>query len=398
MITFPPPTMPRPNPNHPHPGARTNLITPTTLPAPLLRTAALLSFVPALPLCVAHGALSRDVVPALGLVPLFFSAAVSLFLVLRARSQGARDGAGGVGVGVGAKGKGVVGRRLGGERDLEGLQGLEGLVAAARRRGGDDEGEERGEESGLGLGEEEEEDYGDDEGGGDGGSVFTHRILVFVVDVVLATGLMVVLVFTWIRTGRKGDRRPQLAMLAAYATMPLLVNFLIHSYLAARELVAGLAIPGLVEYTAWRVVPADCPHCGNRLRPDSLPPIPWYETVSRPKVSLPRITAPSIPRPSLPSFSVPKFSGLKGPREWKAPAWMRGRNPDASLFVDDEQNERDRYRDDPDAPFEGPSSTTTAVAIGSAVPDPVEVVVGKKDKKTKNSPSPAHAEDDVAAW
>ncbi|KAH6850471.1 hypothetical protein B0I37DRAFT_371706 [Chaetomium sp. MPI-CAGE-AT-0009] len=210
---------------------------------------------------------------------------------------------------------------------------------------------------------------------------------------------MVVLVFTWIRTGRQGDMRPELAMLAAYCTMPLLANFLIHSYLAARELVAGLAVPGLVEYTAWRVVPADCPHCGHRLRPDSLPPIPWYETVSRPKVSLPQIKPPSLPRPSLPTFSVPKFSGLKGPREWKVPNWMKGRTPDASLFVDDEQNERDRYRDDPDALFEGPSNTTTAVATGSAGYDPVEeVVVGKKDKKTKNSPSLAHAEDVMGEW
>jgi hypothetical protein len=54
--------------------------------------------------------------------------------------------------------------------------------------------------------------------------VLTHRILVFVVDVILAAGLMVVLVFTWIRTGHKGSKRPELAMLAAYSTMPLLAN------------------------------------------------------------------------------------------------------------------------------------------------------------------------------
>lgn len=78
---------------------------------------------------------------------------------------------------------------------------------------------------------------------------------------------------------------------------------------------------------------------------------------------------------------------------------MRGRNADASLFIDDEQNERDRYRDDPDAPFEGPPSTTTAVATGSAGPDPVEeVVVGKKDKKTRGSSTPAHVDDEVAIW
>ncbi|KAH6641300.1 hypothetical protein F5144DRAFT_127713 [Chaetomium tenue] len=401
-------TMPRlnPNPNHDPHTTTTPTPTPTTLPAPLLRTTALLTFVPALPLCITHGALSRDIVPALGLVPLFFSSAVSLGLVLSARRRsrsgsdggGGEDGGGVGGVGgEGGKGKGAS-RRLGGEAGLEGLVAASSAAAAAARgRGGDEWEEEGGEESGLGVGEEE--DYEDGGGGGRRGSVLTHRILVFVVDVVLAAALMVVLVFTWIRTGHVGDRRPELAMLAAYSTMPLLANFLIHSYLAARELVAGLAIPGLVEYTAWRVVPADCPHCGHRLRPDALPPIPWYETVSRPKVSLPRITAPSISRPSLPAISVPKLSGFKGPREWKAPNWMRGRNADASLFIDDEQNERDRYRDDPDAPFEGPPSTTTAVATGSAGPDSVEqVVVGKKDKKTRGSSTPAHVDDEVAIW
>lgn len=232
-------TLPRHNPN-PNPDNPTNhhhnphspsssgaILTPTTLPAPLLRTAALLAFVPALPLCVTHGALSRDVVPALGLVPLFFSAAVSLFLVLSARSR-SRSGAGvgGVGGGDGAEvgaGKGkAVSRRLGGEG-----RGMEGLIAASaaaasRGRGGDEWAEEVGGDSELGL--EGEDDYEEDGGGGGRGSVLTHRILVFVVDVVLAAGLMVVLVFTWIRTGRKGDKRPELAMLAAYSTMPLLAN------------------------------------------------------------------------------------------------------------------------------------------------------------------------------
>ncbi|KAJ4302017.1 hypothetical protein N0V88_002150 [Collariella sp. IMI 366227] len=265
---------------HLHARVRPGAITATALPSPALRTASILAFLPALPLCITHGTLSNDIVPAIGLVPLFFSASVSLFLLLRTRRQDR---------GTAARG-----------------------------------------ETGL-----------DPEGS------------------------------------------------------------LIHSYLAAREFVAGLAIPGLIEYTAWRMVPADCPHCGNRLRPDTLPPVPWYETVSRPKVSMLRMRASSISRPSLPAFKLPKFSSLKGPREWKVPAWMRGRKEeDASLFVDDAQNERDGYRDDPDDTIGGPSSHTSVVATGSAGPAPVveEVVVGKKDKRGKNGSSPALFGEEDSTW
>jgi hypothetical protein len=171
---------------------------------------------------------------------------------------------------------------------------------------------------------------------------------------------------------------------------------LIHLYLALREFVAGLAIPGLIEYTAWRVVSPDCPHCGNRLRPDTLPPIPWYETVSRPDLSLPQVKISSISRPALPAlpaFTLPKFTGIK------VPNWMRGRNQDyASLFVDDDQNERDRYTDDPEGPFGDRAGATTVVATGSAEPAaaPVEeVVVGKKKARTG---SPSLFGDDGASW
>ena len=168
---------------------------------------------------------------------------------------------------------------------------------------------------------------------------------------------------------------------------------MIHLYLAAREFVAGLAIPGLIEYTAWRAVPPDCPHCGHRLRPDALPPIPWYETVSRPNVSFPQVRVLAISRPSLPAFKLPKFSGLK------VPSWARGRNQEqANLFVDDDQNDRDRYRDDPDEPFGAPSGSTTVVATGSAGPAPVEeVVVGKKDKK-RTASSSLFGEDGGGSW
>jgi hypothetical protein len=83
-----------------------------------------------------------------------------------------------------------------------------------------------GAEGRLAPDEEEEDDDGDRDGE-EGTSVLTHRILVFVVDVILAAALMVVLVFTWIRTGSHWmwpGPRPELVMLAAYSTMPLLVS------------------------------------------------------------------------------------------------------------------------------------------------------------------------------
>ncbi|KAL2162916.1 hypothetical protein VTH06DRAFT_6752 [Thermothelomyces fergusii] len=307
--------------------------TRTTLPSPVLRTAAVFAFLTALPLCITHGALSHDLVPALGLVPLSFSAAISLFLLLRARRRGA------------GKGK----RRAGGQPGE-----VEGLIGTAAEEEGSEGGE--GREGAVAASEDGDGDEGADRG--DGESVLTHRMFVFVVDLALAGALMTVLVFTWIRTGKVGDRRPEMAMLAAYSTMPLLANFFIHTFLAVREFIAGLAIPGLIQYTAWHLVPPNCPHCGNRLRPDAVPPIPWYETVSRPKLSRPRADPVSDPRPSRPAFRL-KFSGVKVPK------WMRRREQDASLFVDDQQHYHDDYSDDPDEHLGAPSGRTTVVATGS---------------------------------
>jgi hypothetical protein len=201
--------------NHHHtPNPNRNAITPTTLPSPFLRKAAILSYLPALPLCITHGALAHDALPALGLIPLFFSAAASLFLLLRARPTG------------GGKRKVKVRwtGRDGGRDDLEGLLRVGGRGGDEDEGGGDEEGE--GAEGRLAPDEEEEDDDGDRDGE-EGTSVLTHRILVFVVDVILAAALMVVLVFTWIRTGSHWmwpGPRPELVMLAAYSTMPLLVS------------------------------------------------------------------------------------------------------------------------------------------------------------------------------
>ncbi|KAK3328061.1 hypothetical protein B0T19DRAFT_181916 [Cercophora scortea] len=299
-----------------------------------LRIATIATFLPAFPLCVAHGVLSQNPVPAVGLAPLAVSAGVAIFLLSRSSKQKQRS-----------------------------ADDSEVVTHTAAEAGDDAASAHTHAPSGV------------------------HPILVFVVDAILAAALMVVLVFTWIRTRYSGDA--ELAMLASYATIPLLINFLIHLYLAVREFIAGLALHELTQWVAYQTVPADCPHCGNRIRPDALPPIPWYESVSAPQLSLPQfhLTLPAIPRPSLPAFKAPEWK-IKAP-EWKTPAWLKGRRQEgqyAALFVDDAEERHGAYRDDPEDSVGGPST-------GAApLPEPVveEVVVGKKDtKRGKGSSSPA---------
>ncbi|KAK3685336.1 hypothetical protein B0T22DRAFT_482312 [Podospora appendiculata] len=303
-----------------------------------LRIATIATFLPAFPLCIAHGVLSQNPVPAVGLAPLAVSAGVAIFLLSRSSSKQKQRSA----------------------SDAE-------AVAAPR------EAEDAGDDAALAPAHEH--------------APSVHPILVFVVDAILAAALMVVLVFTWIRTRNSGDA--ELAMLASYATIPLLINFLIHLYLAVREFIAGLALHELTQWVAYQTVPADCPHCGNRIRPDALPSIPWYESVSAPQLSLPQFhfTLPAIPRPSLHAFKAPEWK-IKAP-EWKTPAWLKGRRQEgeyASLFVDDAEERHGAYRDDPEDSVDEPSSTA------APLPEPVveEVVVGKKDtKRGKGSSSPA---------
>jgi peptidoglycan/LPS O-acetylase OafA/YrhL len=100
-----------------------------------LRLATVLSFVPAFPLCLAHGVASHTPVPAVGLVPLAFSAGLGVALL---------------------------------------------------------------------------------------GKHLAHPAAIFGADIVLATSLMIVLVFTWIESPMSGNAG--LSMLASYATIPLLVS------------------------------------------------------------------------------------------------------------------------------------------------------------------------------
>ncbi|KAK7985540.1 nucleosomal binding protein [Apiospora saccharicola] len=242
---------------------------------------------------------------------------------------------------------------------------------------------------------------------------------------------MVVLVFTWIQ---KGDSA-ELAMLAAYATIPLLVNFSIHLYLAVRELSRGLAIPALIRYLAWQVVPGACPDCGRHLRPASTPAMPWFAAAAASNRSTP--SASPIPPASSPSRGLfgsfkmpPSMKAWKGPRGWKSsdgsgraaaflPPWFPGQQRYADLDEDGNYNTAAAaaggetphphngaadvgrgagadatgepegaaaealvapYRDDPEAAGE-PSTVDTDL-----LEEPEEVtVVGKKKKKGRGS-------------
>ncbi|KAI1852682.1 hypothetical protein JX266_002223 [Neoarthrinium moseri] len=257
-----------------------------------LRIIAAASFLPAFPLLLAHGVVSHSPVPATGLVPLAFSAGTSLFLVLRQNTK-----------------------HSGGSNHVD-------------------------------------EETAQDEHTDSSPDADLHPFLVFGVDVVLSAALLIVLVFSWLQSTHFNE---QLATLAAYATIPLLVNFFIHLYLAVRSFSTGLALHDLTQWLAWQVVPADCPDCGHRLRPSSAPTIPWLESARRLKL-------PAVPN-------------VKAPR-WKAPAWLPKRSQSyAPLLADDEH---ERYTDEPE---EGGPSTR--------VEEPAEVaVVGKRDKKAKDVSSP----------
>jgi hypothetical protein len=127
-----------------------------------LRVASVASFLLAFPLCLIHGVLSHDPAPAVGLVPLSSSAAAALFFLRRPRHRPGRSDDEGI--------------RETAERSSEETEDL-----AARR-----------------------------------------PIIVFLADVAHGVALMVVLVFTWIQ--HRGRGNVALSMLAAYATIPLLVD------------------------------------------------------------------------------------------------------------------------------------------------------------------------------
>ncbi|KAI0881320.1 uncharacterized protein GGS22DRAFT_73614 [Annulohypoxylon maeteangense] len=303
-----------------------------------LRITTAATFLPAFPLLLAHGVVANSPAPAVGLVPLAVSASTSIFLLSRqsARKQQSADPERGD---VGSEGQVR-------EQVVEQEPGLE---------------QEFGQQP-----QERPEPPAPT-------SNRSHPILVFAVDTILAAALMVVLVFTWIDSSSGSTNSAESAMLAAYGTIPLLINFFIHLYLAVREFSRGLAIPGLTQYLAWQVVEPDCPDCGRRLRPDAPPSLPWVEETS-------------LPRPNFKNvkFKLPSIPKVKAP-EWKTPAWLQNRNPRSYLFgaTNDDESITTPYRDDPEegGPSILPDDSETVE------PEVVDVVSKKSRKLGKDSSS-----------
>jgi hypothetical protein len=142
------------------------------MPRPTLRIITIINFIPAFALCIAYAArrmYGQKAVPTVGLLPMAVSAGLG-FLALRHERWRARKHAG------------------------AGTEAERGDANVRAESGG-------------------------------GGGVLAFRVMVFVADVVVAVALMVVLVFTWIDVPRAWyPPSPSDVMLAAYATVPLLVN------------------------------------------------------------------------------------------------------------------------------------------------------------------------------
>lgn len=134
------------------------------------------NFIPGFVLCTVHGAITQSVVPAVGSVPLFFSSGLGLYLFASGRLRS--------------------------QTQKRPLLGRPGDIGDAQ----------------IGPDSDEEELS----------SPVVHSFWIFLADAILAAALMIVLVFTWIQVpsggywcgaGGAGG-----AMLAAYGTVPLLVN------------------------------------------------------------------------------------------------------------------------------------------------------------------------------
>ncbi|KAI0106876.1 hypothetical protein F4814DRAFT_72499 [Daldinia grandis] len=317
-----------------------------------LRIVTAATFLPAFPLCVAHGVISGSPTPAVGLVPLAFSAGAGIFLNSRqSRSKQTP---------------------LELEPDLEQGGIEESALEQEYERGPETEDTQQSREA-----SDEPTPAPAPK------STPTRPILVFAVDTILAAALMVVLVFTWIDFSGSSSNSAESAMLAAYATIPLLINFLIHLFLAVREFSRGLAIPGLTQYLAWQAVPPDCPNCGHQLRPDAPPSMPWFDGASLPRPSL-RIRSVKWKLPAIPKVRAP---------EWKTPAWFRNRGARGytPLFVSTDRDDEEEttapiapYRDDPEV------GEPSARLVDPGTPEPEVIdIVGKKSKRLgRNSSSP----------
>ncbi|KAJ2981608.1 hypothetical protein NQ176_g1928 [Zarea fungicola] len=173
---------------------------------------------------ITHGVLSRDAVPAVGLVPLAISTVAGITLLRHKNKLQAQSADGQEGSAAGA---------AGGHNEIG---AVESVIA-------------------------ELDPVGDR---------ITHPLAVFAFDIAIAASIMVVLVYTW----KSSSTSASLSMLAAYATIPLMLSFISHVALAFSALWDGLAIHGHIKWAASRAIDSDCPNCSHSLWPDR-PTMPW---------------------------------------------------------------------------------------------------------------------------
>jgi hypothetical protein len=140
-----------------------------------LRVLSVISFIPGFALLIPAGTESGRILPAIGLLPLFFSSAFNAFLV-----------------------------SAGSYRDAEARSSPIRIHA-----GGDDGGESQ-----LRPGSEERDSSFEEK----------HPIVVFLIDTIFAGSLVLVLVFSFIGMGWWRWMSPGVVILGTYATLPLLAN------------------------------------------------------------------------------------------------------------------------------------------------------------------------------
>ncbi|KAM3436048.1 hypothetical protein MY4824_004526 [Beauveria thailandica] len=193
----------------------------------LFRTLTWVAFIPALPMLLAHGLMSKRAFPVTGLVPQSLSTVAGIWL-LRRQSKTSRQ------------------EPTGRDDDGDMMSSVEDAV-----------------ESGM----HEIDSVGEK---------LTHPFLVFAFDIAIAAGIMVVLVYTW----RSSSNSAALSMLAAYATIPLILSFISHVALAFAALWDGLAIHGHIKWAASRAIDSDCPNCSHGLWPER-PTMPWSRYIKK---------------------------------------------------------------------------------------------------------------------
>ncbi|CEJ88831.1 hypothetical protein VHEMI04859 [[Torrubiella] hemipterigena] len=189
----------------------------------ILRLLTFGSFIPALPLGLAHGILSDDAFPAVGLIPMLISAVSGIFLHRHEKQ----------------KQKALQDAEAAGQDPEEASRGYiaEGVHEIDTLRG-----------------------------------KLTHPFTVFVFDTLMSATIMAILVYTW----RAGSRSVIFSMLAAYATIPLMVAFISHATLAFSELYHGFAVHGFAKWVASKAVDSHCPKCSHPIQPE-MPEVPWFK-------------------------------------------------------------------------------------------------------------------------